>query len=82
MFLIALEKTFAFSMSWPNFYQIAYINKLTVFPSISPSFPRSTRAESNSESGIFTNILHSKLKYVRVKSKYVNVMCTTCITVD
>ena len=24
-----------------------------------PSFPRSARAESNTESGIFTNILHS-----------------------
>ena len=28
--------------------------------SFSPSSPRTTRAESNTESGIFTNILHSK----------------------
>ena len=49
-------------MFWFNFYQIAYIDKLIVFPS-----------ESNSESGIFTNILHSEWKYIRVKSKYVNV---------
>ena len=52
--------TFAISMFWLNFYQIAYIDKLIVFPSVSPSFPRSARAECNSESGIFSNILHSK----------------------
>ena len=63
-------------MFWLNFYQITYIDKLIVFLSISP-FLRSARAESNSDSGIFTNILHSKLKYIRVKSKYVNAMCTT-----
>ena len=57
-----------------NFYQIAYIDKLIVFPSISTSFPCSARAESNSDSGIFTNILHSKWKYIRVKGKYVNAM--------
>ena len=46
-----------------NFYQIAYIAKLI----ISPSFPRSARAESNTEPEIFANILHSKWKYVKVK---------------
>ena len=59
-FLFPVIKTFAINMFWLNFYQIAYIDKLIVFPSISPSFPRSARAESNSESGIFTNILLSK----------------------
>ena len=58
-FLFPVIKTFAINMFWLNFYQIAYIDKLIVFPSISP-FPRSASAESNSESGIFTNILHSK----------------------
>ena len=75
-------KAFAISMFWLNFYQIAHIDKLIAFPSTSPSFPHGARAESNSESGIFTNILHSKWKYIRVKSKYVNAMYTTCITVD
>ena len=47
-------------MFWLNFDQIAYIAKLIVFSlTISPSFPHSARAESNTESGIFTNILHS-----------------------
>ena len=59
VFLISRDKTFAISMFWLNFYQITYIDKVIVFPSISP-FPRSARAESNSKSGIFTNILHSK----------------------
>ena len=50
---------------------------------MSSSFPRSARAESNTESGIFTNILHSKRKYdIRFKSKYVNAMCTTSVAVD
>ena len=46
-------------MFWLNFYQVTYIDKRIVSPSVSP-FPRSARAESNSESGAFTNILHSK----------------------
>ena len=55
-------------MFWLNFYQIAYIDKIIDFPYISTSFPRSARAESNSESGIFTNILHSNWKYIRCKT--------------
>ena len=47
-------------MFWSNFYQIAYIDKLIAFPSISGSFPGSARGESNSDSGIFTNILDYK----------------------
>ena len=47
-------------MFWLNFYQIAYIAIPSFSLTISPSFPRSARAESNTESGIFTNILHSK----------------------
>ena len=39
-------------MFWLNFYQITYIDKLIVFPSTCP-FPRSARAESNSELGMF-----------------------------
>ena len=46
-------------MSWLNFYRIAYIAELIVFLTISPSFPCSPRAGSNTESGIFTDILHS-----------------------
>ena len=46
-------------MFWLDFYQITYIAKLIVFfPTISPSFHRSARAESNTESGIFTNSVH------------------------
>ena len=52
--------TFAISMFWLNFYQIAYNDKLIVFPSVSPTFHRSAIAESNSESRIFTNIIPSK----------------------
>ena len=59
-FLFPVIKTFAINMFWLNFYQIAYIDKLIVFPFISPSFPHSARQESNNESGIFTNILDSK----------------------
>ena len=55
-------------MFWLNFYQITYIAKLIVFfPTISPSFPRSARAQSNTESGIFTNTLHAN-SYVTNKS--------------
>ena len=47
-------------MFWLNFYQTTYIAKLIVFSlTISPSFPRRARAESNTKSGIFTNILYS-----------------------
>ena len=62
-------------MFWLNFYHITSIDKFIAFSSISP-FPRSVSAEINSESGIFTNILHYKWKYIKVKSKYVNAMCT------
>ena len=51
---------------------------------MSPSFPRSARAESKTESGIFTNILYpnSFVKDESIsKSKYVNAVCTTCVTV-
>ena len=56
-------------MFWLNFYQIAYIAKLSFSLTILPSFPRIAKAESNTESEMFTNILHSKWKYIRVKSK-------------
>ena len=48
-------------MFWLNFYQIPYIAKLicSFSATISPSFSRSARAESNIYSGISTNILHS-----------------------
>ena len=46
---------FAISIYWLNFYQIAYIAKLSFSVTISPA-----RAESNAESGILINILHSK----------------------
>ena len=48
-----------------NFYQFL---SLYFFYS-PPSFSRSARAESNPEPGMFTNILHCKLKYIRVKRK-------------
>ena len=41
-----------------NFYQIAYIAKLSFFLTVSPSSLQSPRAESNTESEIFTNTLH------------------------
>ena len=61
-------------MFWLTFYKIAYIAKLIVFLSqYPPSFPRSTRAESNAESGNFTNILHSKRKYTgTVYAQYIS----------
>ena len=79
---------FAISMFWllAYFYQIAFIAKLILFfLYISPSFPWSAKAESNTES--LQKILHSnsfveKWNYIRVQSKYVNTMCTTCIIVD
>ena len=51
-----------------NFYQIAF--SLTM----SPSFPRSARAESKTESGIFTNILYpnSSVKNERISELKVN----------
>ena len=33
-FYFPVTKTFAFSMFWVNFYQIAWIDKLIVFPSL------------------------------------------------
>ena len=49
---------------------------------LSPSFSCSARTESNTESAIFTNISHSKLRYIRVKREQVNARCATCITVN
>ena len=62
VFLISCDKNsfFAISMFWLNFYQIAYIAKLSFSLTTSPSFPGSARAESNTEPRIFANILHSK----------------------
>ena len=51
-------------MFWLNFYQTAYIAELYSF---TVTLSGSARAESNTESGIFTNILHSN-SFVRTES--------------
>ena len=73
-------------MFWLNFYQIAYIAKLIVFLSLYrllfPVALEQNLTLSKEYLLIFTFLLfRKKWKYIRVKSKYINAMCTTCTIV-
>ena len=85
VFLISCDKNFILLLACFGliFARSLALLSLQFFCHYIAFFSCSARAEWNTESGIFTNILHSKWKYnIRVKNNYVNAMCTTCITVD
>ena len=59
-FLIFRDKNFILLLACFGSIFTRSLTLLSFSPTISPSFPRSTRAESSTDPGIFTNILHSK----------------------
>ena len=88
--LISYDKNFTLLLACFGSILTRLLNILHLYFShyVSSIFSHNARGESSTGAGIFTNISHSnsyigeKIKVYQNYSKYVNAICTTCITIN